>query len=81
MKNPYIFQQGFGHVSSVHFQALMRKNQQTITPRDNSNVQSRDQKERKLNSTNNVNSHIQIVTHGKMTESPFNKNNAATIKS
>ena len=59
----------------------MRKNQQTITTRDNSNVQSRDQKERKLNSTNNVNSRIQIVTHGKMTESPFNKNNAATIKS
>ena len=49
--------QCFGHVSSVHFQALMTKKQsykdytKGITTRDNGGIKSHDQDEIKMNST------------------------------
>ena len=51
-----------------------------ITARDNSNVQSHDQEERKLNRTINANSGTQALTNDKIIKSLFNKNNIATIK-
>ena len=47
----------------------------------NGNVQSYDQEESKLNSIVNTNSGAHTLTHGKITKTPFNKNNEATIKS
>ena len=51
-----------------------------ITARDNSNVQSHDQEESKLNRTINANSGTQTLTNDKIIKSLFNKNNIATIK-
>ena len=51
-----------------------------ITARDNSNVQSHDQEESKLNWTINANSGTQTLTNDKIIKSLFNKNNIATIK-
>ena len=48
---------------------------------DNGNVHSHDQEESKLNSTNNANSGAHTLTHDRIMESSFNKNNVATIKS
>ena len=50
------------------------------TTRDNYNIQSHDQEESKLNSTINADSGAHTLTHDKIIKSPFNKNNAATIK-
>ena len=52
-----------------------------ITTRDNSNVQSHDEKENKLSSAINVNSGAHTLTHDKIIKSPFNKNSVATLKS
>ena len=50
-----------------------------IKTRDNGNVQFHDQRENKLNSTNNTNSGAHTLTHDKI--NPFIMNNVATIKS
>ena len=52
-----------------------------ITTHDNRNVQFRDQEESKLNSTINVNKIAHILTHDKIINSSFNKNDVGTIKS
>ena len=52
-----------------------------VTTRDNGNVQSNDYEKSKLNSTINVNSGAHTLTDDKITKSPFNKQNIATIKS
>ena len=51
-----------------------------ITPLDSSNVQSHDQKESKLNSVIIANSGFHTPINDKITQSPFNKANVATIK-
>ena len=50
-----------------------------IKTRDNGNVQFHDQRENKLNSTNNTNSGAHTLIHDKI--NPFIMNNVATIKS
>ena len=58
--------------SPFHFQALMMKKlsykyyNKRNTTRDNDNVQSHDQEERKLNSSINVNSGAHTLTHDKI---------------
>ena len=52
-----------------------------IATRDNGNVESHDQEESKLNSTNNVNSGPHALTHDKLIKNPLSRNNLATIKS
>ena len=52
-----------------------------ITPRDNSNVQSHDKEETKLNSAITAISGAHTLTHDQIIKkSPYNKNNVATIK-
>lgn len=46
-----------------------------ITTRDNGNNQSREQKERKLNSIFNQNNATHTLKHEKTLKSPFSKNN------
>ena len=82
-----LFKRYFQRVSSVHFQTILMKKlrykyyNKRITTRDNGNVQSHDQEESKLNSTINANSGAHTLTHDKIIESLFYKNNVATIKS
>ena len=49
-----------------------------ITTRDNSNVQSRDQEESKLNGTIKTSSGAHTLTHDKIIKFPFNKNDVAS---
>ena len=51
-----------------------------ILNRDNSNVQSHDQEEIKLNSTIYANIGAHALTQDKIIKNPFNKSTAATIK-
>ena len=52
-----------------------------ITTRDNSNVQSHDQEESKLNITITVNSGAHTLKHDQIIiKSPYNKNNVEIIK-
>ena len=51
-----------------------------VTTRNNSNVQSHDQEESRLNSTINANSGAHTLTHNKIIKNSFNKNSFATIK-
>ena len=51
-----------------------------VTTRNNSNVQSHDQEESRLNSTINANSGAHTLTHNKVIKNSFNKNSFATIK-
>ena len=51
-----------------------------ITTRNNGNVKFHGQEETKLNSTINAKSAAHTPKHDKIIESPFNKNNVATIK-
>ena len=70
--------------SPVHFQALMMKKitckyyNKRIRTRDNCNVQSHDQEERKLSSTINGNSTAHALTHNKIIKSPSNKSNVTS---
>ena len=81
-----LFQQRFGNISSVHFQALVMKKvknkyyNKQITTRDNGNNQSHEQEESKFNRTINTNSGAHTLTHDKIIKNPFDKNNIATIK-
>ena len=52
-----------------------------ITTREKGNVQSAGQEVSKLSNTVNAKSGAHILTHDKITKSPFNKNNVATYKS
>ena len=52
---------------------------QFTTP-GNDNLQSQDQEKSTLNSTINASSDAHTLTDDKIIKSPFNKNNAATIK-
>ena len=51
-----------------------------VTTRNNSNVQSHDQEESRLNSTINANSGAHTLTHNKIIKNSFNKNSFTTIK-
>ena len=51
-----------------------------VTTRNNSNVQSHDQKESRLNSIINANSGAHTLTHNKIIKNSFNKNSFTTIK-
>ena len=51
-----------------------------VTTRNNSNVQSHDQEESRLNSTINANSGAYTLIHNKIIKNSFNKNSFAAIK-
>ena len=51
-----------------------------VTTCDNGNVQSHDQEESKLNSSNNTGSGTHTLTYDKIIKSTFNRNNVTTIK-
>ena len=68
--------------STLMMKKLMFKNyNKWITIRDKGNVQSHDQDDSKLDSTNIANSGAHTLTDCKIIRNPFNKNNVATIKS
>ena len=77
-----LFERCFGHIFSFHFLALLIKklSYKQIATRDNSNVQSHDQEQNKLNSTISTDIGGHTLRHDKIIKSSFNKNNVAAIK-
>ena len=64
------------HFSDVFLQPIFNR----ITTHDNSNVQYHHKEENKSNSTITANSGAHALTRDQIIKSPYNKNNAATIK-
>lgn len=86
LANPYFISTMFQKCFFIHFQDLMMKrlrhnyyNKQT-TIGDNSNVQSHDQEENKLNNAIIAKNGAHTLTDDKIIKIPFNKNNVVTIK-
>ena len=78
------------HFSDMFLQSIFKFNDEKkisykdcnkrITTHDNCNVQYHDKEESKLNSTITANSGAHKLTRDQIIKSPYNKNNAATIK-